>query len=345
MQVHIIVNPVARRTPRPEALEEAARTVGRDTGWDIRIAVTSTPNEATAIARQAAADGSAAVFACGGDGTLNEVANGLLGTEAALGFIPAGTANLWAREHRIRRDPVAALRLLRDGVTHRADAGWAAWDGGERAFLLMAGVGYDGEVVRHVVARDKRLSGPLSFARAAIEAGGYHTVRAALYHDGLGDEGPLGQLIASNTRLYGAYFRPAPQALVDDGLLDITYVDLERPLFGALPLLPRLLLGRPGGTHVRTYRTGDLRVEPLPGEYAPPLQLDGEVVGEGAVRLTVRPLALRVIVPAGKNGLYAREAEPALEALLTPGAPSPSPRRTERSKRGTRTAGDRDRSS
>ena len=325
MQVHIIVNPAARRAPRPGALEEAARTLRRDTGWDIRIASTSTPGEATVIARQAEADGSAAVFACGGDGTLNEVANGLLGTKAALGFIPAGTVNLWAREHRLRRDPEAALRLLRDGATRQADAGWAAWDGGERAFLLMAGLGYDGEVVRHVGAWDKRLSGPLAFARAAIEAGGYHAVHAALDHDGVRDEGPLVQLIASNTRLYGAYFRPATEALADDGLLDITCLDLERPLPGALPLLPRLLLGRPGGAHIQAYRTADLRVEPLPGDGSPPLQLDGEVVGEGPVRLTVRPLALRVIVPTGRNGMYARDAEPALEALLTPGVPSPSP--------------------
>ena len=326
MQALIIVNPAARRSLRPSAVEEAVRTAERTTGWHIAIAVTSAQGEATTMARQAVAAGSDAVFACGGDGTLNEVANGLLGTNAALGFIPAGTVNIWAREHRIRRDPGAALRLLRDGATRRADIGWAAWEGGERAFLLMAGLGFDGEVVRQVDERDKRFTGPLAYARAAVAgAGGYRAVPVILDHDGIREEGPLGQLVASNTRLYGAYFRAAPHALVDDGLLDITYLDLERPMPGALPLLPRLLLGWPDSAHVRTYRTNDLRIQPSPGEEAPPLQLDGEAVGQGAVRLTVRPLALRVIVPAGKNGLYARDPDLALEALLTPGAPNPAP--------------------
>ena len=84
-------------------------------------------------------------------------------------------------------------------------------------------------------------------------------------------------------------------------------------------------MARPGGTHIRTYYTNDLHIQPSFGEKAPTLQLDGEVVGEGEVRLTVRPLALRVIMPAKKNGLYSRDPDPGLEALLRPGSPNPAP--------------------
>src|SRR5688572_14055799 len=102
----IVLNPAARRLPRRERLDEACREMA-ERGWSIDIAVSEAPGDAIRIARDAAGS-CAAVFACGGDGTVSEVAHGLLGTDAALGCIPGGTSNLWAAEHQMAGDPKAA---------------------------------------------------------------------------------------------------------------------------------------------------------------------------------------------------------------------------------------------
>src|SRR3989304_1812539 len=98
-------------------------------------------------AREAAATGAAVVFACGGDGTLNEVANGLVGSESTLGALRGGMGNVFAKEGGVPRSPEAALRLLVEGERRRIDLGVAGTgDGGQgRHFVLMAGVGFDAE--------------------------------------------------------------------------------------------------------------------------------------------------------------------------------------------------------
>ncbi len=338
----IVINPAARRLPRRESLA-AARRWAVDAGWRTGLAVTGGPNEATAIARQAAEQGYDAVYACGGDGTLNEVANGLAGTNVALGFIPAGTVNIWAKEHRLGRDPTVALRQLTEGATRVVDLGWAEHAPlaarpepveGEaasrgRAFLLMAGIGYDAAVAAAVEARAKRVLGPLAFVRAMLAgSAGYRAPRATLRHDGLVEEANLGLLTASNSRIYAGILRPAPQALIDDGMLDIALLDLARVLPGAIAELPRLLLGRVPrdgreGGYLRGFRTADLAVDT---DRPAPLQVDGEVIGQTPVRLTVRPRALRVIVAPGPNPLYGEPAGPALAELIAAAGP-PKPKR------------------
>ena len=107
----IIRNPRARRAP---AVRELLRAAGplRDGGWEVEGRDTSAPGEATELAAAAAGAGADVVIACGGDGTVHEVMNGLAGTETALAVAPAGTADVWAREARLPRDPAAAMALL-----------------------------------------------------------------------------------------------------------------------------------------------------------------------------------------------------------------------------------------
>src|SRR3990172_701926 len=92
----VIVNPVARNLPGRERLQEANRWL-QDQGWRSQWLETTRPREATALAAQAAEKGVPLVFVCGGDGTMNEAANGLAGSETALAMIRGGTSNLWAR--------------------------------------------------------------------------------------------------------------------------------------------------------------------------------------------------------------------------------------------------------
>ncbi|MCH7484432.1 MAG: acylglycerol kinase family protein, partial [Chloroflexi bacterium] len=108
----LIINPAAHNVPALKRRREAEEWL-REAGWRFRWEQTTGAGQATAIAARAAAEGVPLVLACGGDGTLNEVANGLAGTETALGTLPAGTSNIWAREAGISRKLVEAVRLYR----------------------------------------------------------------------------------------------------------------------------------------------------------------------------------------------------------------------------------------
>src|SRR3972149_5257036 len=129
----IIVNPAAHNVPSRKRLDEAERWLGAQ-GWQVERRQTEGPRQATELAAAAAARGLPLLFVCGGDGTLNEAANGLAGSETALAPIPAGPGNIWGEGGAGR------------GCRRRVDRGRA----GARFFLLMAGSGLDGAIARRV---------------------------------------------------------------------------------------------------------------------------------------------------------------------------------------------------
>ena len=141
----IALNPVSRNSPPASRLEEAAKAFQAE-GWQIDVHVTQAPGHATQIAREAAEAGYDVVFSCGGDGTINEVVNGIACTQTALGVLRGGMGDVFGREVGISRAPEEALKVLRDGERRRFDIVKA----NERYFLLIAGIGFDAEVVRAV---------------------------------------------------------------------------------------------------------------------------------------------------------------------------------------------------
>ena len=144
----IIVNPAAHNVPSRKRLDEAERWL-RSQGWQVEWRQTEGPRQATELAAAAAARGLPLLFVCGGDGTLNEAANGLAGSETALAPIRAGTVNIWAKEVGFPRKPAQAVQAAVEGDRRRIDLGRA----GDRYFLLMAGYGLDGAIARRVHAR------------------------------------------------------------------------------------------------------------------------------------------------------------------------------------------------
>ena len=121
------------------------------------------------------------VLVSGGDGTVNQAINGIAGTDTALAVLPGGTANVWAREMRISREPLDALRIAIEGEARRVDLGRA----NGRYFLLMAGVGLDGEVIERVTARSKRRLGAASYLVAGVPAAiAAHTRQVHITIDG-----------------------------------------------------------------------------------------------------------------------------------------------------------------
>ncbi|HEY7779975.1 MAG TPA: diacylglycerol kinase family protein [Ktedonobacterales bacterium] len=298
VQARLIVNPAsgalhAHGPMALHAIHETARWLGKQ-GLPTEIRLTDGPESARRLAAEAAEAGLRVVIAVGGDGTINDVIQALAGTETALGVLPMGTINVWAREAGIPLGLADARRVLIEGVRRRVDLGRA----GDRYFLLMAGIGVDAEVAlrvqRHFFKRIglKLLSyvttgGMVGLTRRPVKVwiqrdGGRHRSRRIV------------QIVIGNTRLHAGIFAFTPHAVADDGQLDVVTVGgrglLDRADVVVRAVLRRRTLGPNAPYHrVRTFRI-DAR-EPLP------VQVDGEVIGSLPMSFSVAPLALTVVVP------------------------------------------------
>lgn len=294
----IIRNP-RTRAPSEQALLRAAAPL-RALGWHVEVYTTQAAGDATGAARQAAEGGASIVAACGGDGTVREVAVGLLGTQAALAVLPAGTANIWAREARVPRDARAALQMLPWSRQVAADLGTV----NGAPFLLMCSAGIDAETVRRVgLGRAKRW-----FGRGAYLATGARTmlrapaVRARITVDAEVFERDLLMAVAGNTRLYGGAAWITRHARIDDGLLDLCAFAgaglRHRAALAARAL--RRDLRDDGGDGVDYVRGAAISIET---ERPLAVQADGEYVGETPIELGVLPAALNVLLAPQPNPL------------------------------------------
>jgi YegS/Rv2252/BmrU family lipid kinase len=288
----IVCNP---RAGRQEASQDIARAAGvlMANGWTVDVEASTGPGDATRIADAAVRAGSEAVLAAGGDGTLNEVVQALAGTETRLGYLPYGTVNIWARETGIPLDPAAAAHAFVDGRTVQVDLGRA----GERYFLLMAGLGFDAEVVRRERALDhyKRRFGVLPYAAAGVATvWRYRGADVELRYDGLIRRVESLMVIVGNTRLYGGFLRFTPNAVANDGWLDLCILKgngVLALLRQGLPLLATRTVSR---SDVEMLRVRELTVRT---ERPFPMQLDGELAGSTPVSFGIAPRALHAVVP------------------------------------------------
>jgi YegS/Rv2252/BmrU family lipid kinase len=305
--VLLIVNPASaaghlgRHWPRM-----AARL--RSAGLDFDSVQTERPAQATVLAGQAVREGRPLVVAVGGDGTINEVANGFfeggdpIPTSSRLGVIPMGTGGDLRRSLAIPRDPEAAARILVAGSSRRLDAGRATFrlaggDSAVRCFVNVADAGIGGEVVRRVNSGFHVLNGEITFTLAsAITLIGWRNRRMRVLVDGALHELVAQQVVVANCQYFGGGMRVAPRAVPDDGLFDVLVA-------GDLKLRENLRLLGPlrRGTHLdRPHRkiewTTARRVEvssPDPIR----LDLDGEQPGVLPVTFEILPGALEVVVP------------------------------------------------
>ena len=319
-RVLFIANPRARGLAAGKRLDGAVRTVAAESGLDARLVWTQRPGEAGDLAREACADGVDLIFACGGDGTLNEVLNGLDGVPAeagpAVGIVPGGTANVWAREAGIpRRSPAAAIRAQIDAAPVRVDLGRVQFGAGEgapaggRRFLLMVSLGFDAAAVASVSPALKRRLGQLAYIWAGLRT----SWRDPGFDIDLELDGTASQrihasmLVVGNTRNYGAIAHITAQASVADGELDYVAF-LGHGLWNAARMLPRLLVRRHLGTPAVLFRRARWgRITPAAGGLLPHVQLDGEVGLEpsaGPITLTVEAGAVRMLAPQPGRPLF-----------------------------------------
>ncbi|HEV2459470.1 MAG TPA: YegS/Rv2252/BmrU family lipid kinase, partial [Ktedonobacterales bacterium] len=238
----------------------AALMILHEHGWDVTVRQKLKGDHATKLAKEAAHEGCNVVVDCGGDGTLSEIVEGVMGTDVAVGTIPGGTANLWAHEVGIsERLPVAALQLVAS-ERRRVDVGYVEVNGSRgQHFLLVAGIGLDGAIVRRVNKRRKNHTGPLAVGLAAVEAlPTVHAVPVQILMDDLHWQGRITQIVLGNTRRYAGFTRMTPDAFMDDGLLDVCLITAKGPISASRQLGSLVLRKRPSPASAETYRAASV---------------------------------------------------------------------------------------
>ncbi len=273
---------------------------------EVRVCHTSHRGHATELAGQAAMDGADAVVVLGGDGTLNEVAGALVGTNCALGALPGGSTSVFARTIGLPRDTVAAAEALGscliDGSIRRVGLGEAKG----RLFALHVGVGWDAALVeameRH--PNSKRYFGQLPFVSSALRTffGGYDRTQphfSVHFEDGeMIDSGYFSLVLNSDPYTYVGPrpFTLSPEADLDSGLSVVTLTSMNFGDF--VPTVASALRG--GGLRENDHvhiRTGVESVT-IRRRTTMPYQMDGDFMGDVAdLHFTHRPRVLRLLAP------------------------------------------------
>jgi YegS/Rv2252/BmrU family lipid kinase len=279
-------------------------------GWEVDVRQKLHGGHATELARDAAHAGCNVVVDCGGDGTLSEIVEGLVGTDVAVGNLPGGTANLWAHEMGISANlRVAALQLVSAG-RHRIDVGQVAVNGKhQQHFVLMAGLGFDGAIISQVNKTLKNRIGPAAIGLAALRAlPEARAVPVRVEMDGLRWQGRVSQVIVGNSRRYAGFTQVTRDAFLDDGLLDVCLFSANNPLAAGRQLGSLLLRQRPSASSAETYRTAAIT---LRAPRVLPLQVDGGAVklaeddltdGGVVYAFTVVAQGITVLVPRTYDG-------------------------------------------
>ena len=299
VKAHVIYNPTAGPWDAQHAIKHVCALLERH-GWAVQLQQTEKPNDAIVMAREAAHAGCDVVVAAGGDGTVNETVNGLVGTQAALGVLPMGTGNRWARQLGISPYLLSnPLRIheaadgLACGTIHHIDVGKV----NDHYFLCWAGIGLDAQVATEVRQRPRHVKhwGVLPYIIAAfLIARDFQGVRTRIQLDGRLVRGRTLLIVVSNIQQYAGQLHLIPQARLDDGLLDVSvFKGLGFPyaLHHLISMLSRRCLQDPQIVY-RQARYVEIRTDP-----PVPVHVDGDTIDITPVKLQAVSHALQVIVP------------------------------------------------
>lgn len=324
MKIAFIFNPFSGRNRRDPSLARALPAFAAQRRLDAELMFTRAPHHATQLAHNAIARGCQRIVAVGGDGTLNEVAQAVLGSPAALGLIPCGSGNGLARHLGIPTRVQPALELVTDPAsgTVQIDAGEA--DG--HVFFNVMGLGFDAEISEQFNRLTRR--GLPAYARTGLSTFRRHRAEPLrILAPGI-DRAVEAYLVAvANSAQYGNGAFIAPGASVTDGKLELVALPAPR-ILSALTQVTRLFLGSlHRDPRVARLSSAEFTViRRAPG----PIHTDGEVHAAGAeVRIRALPLALRIIVPTPfreRTGPFTSvRANPRSEDVVRPGWSPPPP--------------------
>ena len=307
----------------PASAEGATRDSWPKISSDLRthfgafsVAFTEAPDDGRRLAAEAARQGTKLIIACGGDGTISEVVNGIIeaNQETELGVLPSGTGGDFRRTLRIPTNIAAAARALRDGRTRVIDAGRVTFvnDSGEREsrfFINVASFGMSTAVLDKTSSGEakkwipgfapRKFTSKLSYAAATVQTTLSSTPTEV--HVQL-DELPerrlrVAEFCVANARYYGGAMKIAPDAKLDDGRFDIITIG-DAGAFRILANSPRLYFGAHLRMNEVTHALAKQVVaRPVKKDEEVRVELDGEVVGRLPATFQILPQAIRVRCP------------------------------------------------
>jgi len=285
--IDVIYNPVAG--PKVVNRIDRVRSFLSGRGLSFRVRETGAPGDAVVMAREAAIEGADAVVAVGGDGTMNEVADGLAGSATRLAFVPHGTGNVFAREFSLPESVEGCLDLLSSGKTISVRVAMA----NERRFVLLASAGFDAEVVERMHSRQKNLLGIAAY----VLSGARHLLRPqpGLWLEFPGRDRVEAQaVIVARGKKYGGNVTIAPGGDISGETFQVIAL-LRKGRWSIAKFALDVLRGKHiGSRHVLIRESPSLFVRcAIPSA----CQVDGEYLGPLPVRFTVTDVLLRVVVP------------------------------------------------
>ena len=292
----IIYNPLAGRGRRRRAHQlEQARRILRGAGIEAALQATSASGDATALARRGVAEGRDLVIVCGGDGTVNEAVNGLAGSQVPLAVLPAGTANVLAKELRIPWSIPQAAEMILRSTLRRVALGLAAGAQAQRYFLSLAGAGPDAAIVHEVSLAVKSRVGILAYWAEGFRQ--FCVYRFPVFRvKADGRELAATQVLVGRTKHYGGPFRITTAADLFEDAFELA-VNTSRSRLRYLSYLPGAWLGRlRSKPTMHFFKARAARCEPL-GEEPVYAQVDGEPIGALPVEFSIVPDALTLVVP------------------------------------------------
>ena len=257
---------------------------------------TKGPGHATELARDAVEKGFKRIIAVGGDGTITQTANGLIGSDATFGIIPSGTGNDLCRTLGFGASVEKAIAAIHAGKTIQMDVGKWKTDQAEGYFLNIAGMGFDAAVADRINQGFRSLRGTAAYLAAVlVTLRKFRPQELKLTIDGQVLQEDIMLAAIANAQSYGGAMKVAPMASISDGLLDIVLVkNLSK--FGFLKAFPSVFKGgHIGHPAVETYRAKSIRLDPRGSS---PFLIDGELIPCQWAEIEVHPKALTMIVPS-----------------------------------------------
>jgi diacylglycerol kinase (ATP) len=282
----VILNPTAGSPEHIRSWQERIESLA----GDCPVRITSNPGEAEALTRHAVEEGFTRIVAAGGDGTVNQVANGLAGSDATLGVLPMGSVNVFAMElglplHNLQR----CWEIIEDTNVRLVDLPSA----NGKYFVQLAGVGLDAQVVKETSIAFKRSFGPLSYLISAAQIAARQPPKLLIKSENTSlEEGSF--VLVGNGRLYGGPFPFFKYAIIDDGLFDVVVFKRLGYLEIVKYLQDVVFSSDINVPEIEYFRTRELRIT---SEQDVPLELDGELAGNCPVDFRIQERALRVLAP------------------------------------------------
>ncbi len=310
---YLAYNPSAGRLPIKPFVQRAAAIL-RSRGWEVWVRASEGSEHLTALAREAAVKEADAFFVAGGDGSVNLATAGLVGSETALGLLPAGTTNVFARDLGLPTPSLTtwdaiekSAAILANAPVYRIDVGFC----NRRPFLLWAGIGIDAMAVNELEPRakwEKPFTIPQYLAvgmKSAIQIGGFPLRVIADEHS---VEDTFLMAVALNIRMFAGVARLSRAALLDDGKMEMWLFKGKNLADAARSALEVLTGKHVDSDRIRNLAFSEAEVSSTGNEV--PVQVDGEPNGMAqVVKIKVQQRAMRILVPPKARHFFSHQPE------------------------------------